>query len=1123
MVKASIRGASSQLKMATPALHSIILTQNAETPLIQDYFRTKKLQGPRAVPKSILSADVVANLREKLRNCTDMSTCVSCIVMCLEEFSTNHQVQDPWHQFSKELAQLVSECLAYFIEVKRRDHKQNTSNFDDLSRNFTKLCYVIYYFADKSADLSTELFNRCSKGLMAVLISKNLDSEMRAVLLQALSFLCKYAKAHEIVKTFSNLQVYLVCLGKIVDILAVETQMDAYKIFHTSLLNKDDAIIKASTWFSKWPSVRDTFIESYSLEFSKGCGMFLNSLHKLKKASDMKQTPISSCSLTLSTGYTHNNTKPRHSAGLVESNTTISAKKLESATAINNIKKPHKVSFPTSNVAKMQSTTIATSLNESQKSSKGKPFQQTSYYPNSCNSPSLRVDPSKPVRGKQTEQFQKSGRLIFSETTIRGNPDQNPKDISSKKLETQTASIQDGMPFKVPFTCNAANTPSVTPTVGLQKQSKPKVFQTPYYPDSRKSLSLRNKIKKDQNNSVSSKQAEHFERNSELKFLEGPNTQKEEDLNNTPEPKVKKTRYVGKKALQSEPKSKEIEKDVPVQRCSLSNLSSEDHSSKVEKWLSYHDTNHSEDFDTVVISSDDDKIDSYNHKVSGVRETVSQERPAPQRVYHSPPMVSFTSNISHTKTNVKAPSKKNGENYLEKTRPGQRTVDFKTDVTNTGNMSPPVKRKKDNSSGNTEYSVTQPVNMWEKKLRELEQNRIAEKQKRKDIYCFNASVTPAPFKTPRVPATSRKTRSKTGPSACQQVKTQKSSKNKRSDILANKENCKTISQSIKINKNPGKPPLSRINNCLQPTETEKKEKKKMKYTKDLSLNPTGNGKIKVSCTSPTNNSELVGSSNHYFSPVVDDSFEMKAGMEEKVKVSPIQTESCKTKKQSDLSEFAKEKPKSCTVFDKNMTTVKSEKTPFKHIFNNSNQSESYKDVKGVKTYFDSKGKDILGDSGFEVTSGSDGGSKFADETVSAVRKNKHSSKSEYYKSFLQTNLKKALEANADILSGNESMATEMNEIQNFAQKISESASRCILTNRSNCQQLRDQHSALQGCSNYLGPYEDQTFKALVPGTRYLDFKAFTRHLKEQSRQRTMNAIREALEKSFSSSSSGDEL
>lgn len=42
---------------------------------------------------------------------------------------------------------------------------------------------------------------------------------------------------------------------------------------------------------------------------------------------------------------------------------------------------------------------------------------------------------------------------------------------------------------------------------------------------------------------------------------------------------------------------------------------------------------------------------------------------------------------------------------------------------------------------------------------------------------------------------------------------------------------------------------------------------------------------------------------------------------------------------------------------------------------------------------------------------------------------------------------------------------------------------------------------MEGCSQYLGPYEDQTFPAKFPATRFMDYKEFARHIRAKSAER----------------------
>ena len=62
------------------------------------------------------------------------------------------------------------------------------------------------------------------------------------------------------------------------------------------------------------------------------------------------------------------------------------------------------------------------------------------------------------------------------------------------------------------------------------------------------------------------------------------------------------------------------------------------------------------------------------------------------------------------------------------------------------------------------------------------------------------------------------------------------------------------------------------------------------------------------------------------------------------------------------------------------------------------------------------------------------------------------------------------------------------------------------------------------CSEHLGPYEDQTFRAKIPTTYPTDYKEFARQVRAQSRQKVMEAVKSFLEKdqSFSDSSIDDE-
>lgn len=65
----------------------------------------------------------------------------------------------------------------------------------------------------------------------------------------------------------------------------------------------------------------------------------------------------------------------------------------------------------------------------------------------------------------------------------------------------------------------------------------------------------------------------------------------------------------------------------------------------------------------------------------------------------------------------------------------------------------------------------------------------------------------------------------------------------------------------------------------------------------------------------------------------------------------------------------------------------------------------------------------------------------------------------------------------------------------------------------------EQATALDGCSGLLGPYEDQTFKALIPARHPTDYKEFARQIRARTQQRIMEAVESFLQEDQSFSDS----
>ncbi|KAK3909222.1 Putative transposase y4uI [Frankliniella fusca] len=1083
MAKFTIRGSSSQSRMA-PALHSIILSNHAETDRIQHYFRTKKLHGSCAVSKPVLSRDVVSKLKEMLRNGSDISSNVSCVLMCLEEFSTNNQVQEPWNECYDEIAQLVEDCLLYFIDVKRNDQVKKTTNFDNLSRAFMKLCYVIYYLAEKSKDLSTELFKKCGKNLMIILISKKVEVEMRAIILQALSSLCKYAKTSEIHQTFSGLSIYMSCLAKMVINLPVETQMDAYTILHTSLVNKGDAIKMAEIWFAKWPKICKVFPECYSLNFSKGCGIFLNTIHEVKTLANRS---LSSSKLASFTRNTQMGAKANNSTiHLDDPNLTISSKST-AKTAQEEIMRPQNkcIANIESNV---QNATPSVTADKYMKETVS--VFKTPFPPNNCRKVStqkIKVDFSQTAGSTQDDQLTNKRGLKFSETTTVGSGltltkgDLKSNMLSSKKLKTLNTKSEI-----VVLDNPLSNAESVLSADETPRNSRKPQYQTPFYPGHRKSLSLRNRERRDSNTSaVNEKLADQTEKKTILNFEDGPNNTSKSCVGNF-ELKEKQRSFKTKQDSNEEEKVSKAPEEL-----SLSNLSSEDHSSKVERWLSSLVPD--DGFDNVTLQTDDEKeLSDSNNKNSDNKNRFSQEWTPAKQGKDDSPLVSFSSNICVD--NYRNKSMKN-------TTLGKRTAHLHS-ITNDLEIGLAPAKKTKNSSPS--HSKT----LWKRRLNELETRKAEEKRNSNDEYCFDASVPSAPKCKKGVPT--KTCVSKKSPTTKHKGERAKSSKSKKSFQL-NKENKEPIDQPCKVIG--GLRSLLKKNLQAPQATVPLNAKQQDKEMESQTTNLISTKNIKFGTRAKSSEEEINQMKSHRNQFFSNDNIRIAQP------ATPLCRKNEKTEKKAQTTRVLHQSP--------NHSERKEHLTPAPL-----GQSDSFEDKKNGQ-YFspilddsmdkrsrkEKEEKAPLGDSGFEVTSGSDGGSrsKYEDEKADAIQK-KRSSKSELIKTFLRANLKKALEANTDIASKTETTTSEMSEIQILAQKIAESAGRCISANRENCQLLRKQGSALEGCSKYMDFHTSQSEK---PTASDWSYRAFKRNLKERSRKRTIEALRKALDASYSSSSSDD--
>ncbi|KAJ1519656.1 hypothetical protein ONE63_004922 [Megalurothrips usitatus] len=282
----TLRGAA--VRMATPALHDVIVNTKAQSQDIAQYFRVKREKGSFAVPKPVLNAAALAELMEKFNTTTDVKTCVHWVLACIEEFSTNHDLVREWTDYHYGVCELFCNCLHFILKSQRTE----------ISKVVVRLCNVITSVADKSELLSTRLFNKCSKALLSLVFEKDISVEVKSVILIAMGNLCPHVNRSLTANAFLDLALYLrVIVQRFLLRVSVEAQLSIYYILHSSLTSKEQALEAASIWFGKWPSLRDAFVPCYLKNLNEGCGIFLEKLHEVKTSGDrsIQQTLARSC------------------------------------------------------------------------------------------------------------------------------------------------------------------------------------------------------------------------------------------------------------------------------------------------------------------------------------------------------------------------------------------------------------------------------------------------------------------------------------------------------------------------------------------------------------------------------------------------------------------------------------------------------------------------------------------------------------------------------------------------------------------------------------------------------------------------------------------------------------
>ncbi|XP_034256943.1 putative uncharacterized protein DDB_G0277255 [Thrips palmi] len=297
--KKSIRKVASQPK--APALHSILLSKDRQDVDIYQYFTTKRSANSQAAPPPVLDGAVVAELQRVLRDKTERKIAVQIVTVCLDEFSTNSEVEEPWSSYYEEISQLLCGCLTFIVDIRKQDSLHKTSNFPEAVKVLTKLCHVLICLSSKpSVNLSTSIFNKCAESLLTLLLARDVKTSLQELILTALSSLCLKADQQKISATFKRVSLRLKYVAKMILDLSVDGQMSIYTILFKSVLSKDEADEKAHIWFNKWPTLRDSFIECCTKSYSQGCGIFLDKLYELRTISNMNHK---SCSTRTALSY----------------------------------------------------------------------------------------------------------------------------------------------------------------------------------------------------------------------------------------------------------------------------------------------------------------------------------------------------------------------------------------------------------------------------------------------------------------------------------------------------------------------------------------------------------------------------------------------------------------------------------------------------------------------------------------------------------------------------------------------------------------------------------------------------------------------------------------------------
>lgn len=1054
---------------------------------------------------------------------------------------------------------MLYECLSFITNARKYDTQHKTTTFLETLRVLSKLCNVFTCLSAKNAKLCTSLFNKCAETLLTVVLIKDVKTSHQDLILQCLSSVCKKAEQQNIYETFKKVSLHLKYVAKMVQDMSVDTQLSIYTILLTSVSSKEEAAEKAKLWFNRCPTLIDAFVECFSKSYSEGCGIFLDKLFELRVNSNGRDIKKISAKPP----------PPSHEHGSITNNSNQKFKSNCLKTSFpdgGSLSKGVGVSSQGTNSNAGCDTKIqflkpvADWKNKESCNSKQNPLKarlpQTPYHPdqrkplslhqqqNSVGFGSSQSSASKPPSTldefhlKQTQRIGKTGQ-----NERAGSREKMHSSITSPMISQQSMRV-DSVKFDISpknkkfcpgrtsdLTASTFHPPSAPKKSTSRAQS---LAQSP----------LSDLLEEDHCSKVtrwlsgfSSEAAvthddipdSHVRKSTKLNHDAFDNLIEKGQKRSAPEPPAQSKKI----RVEVPPTPHQINKQMPVEEGSvIGTVKYELPSVKLKKTICDKPENEASLRTSTSIAP--------GKKGGGKRVLYSKSR---DREYMGDsPFLDVSQTLEPIQDRNSHPGNRPSKHWEQKLRElnsnsqisNNQVYNFGRTESSEKSFKMPSKTPARKRTSKTPKVLPRFACLVGKHPKNSEKNENEPPKKKSNQgvrkVVEQLGVKPVDHKASLKEATeaitshvsnSNKQSNFTNGSNITLISSKKINNDHVSDVKsAEATNLKTSSRVLFTN-------LASNDNCLKSSTNNSTSSICSNANTKRNWKTVANTTASTPQDTPKDEETMT---RHYYSPIEDDSFNYSPTKSEKSTVLP-KTQSATTTKSETIRLCSPTVPQPCSVLPSTDTgprqqvggagtehsqifTKKPIDTiePEKRIMTKGEPNADGSYVCTVKSAPTSsrKNKSREWDSGLDT---SDIHSTSSKEAKSASAR-KESINSQFLRLRLRDYLKRANDANSEMSSHQNVMSTELVEIKSLVDKLSLSVGRCHTASNSNQAVLRQQTSALEGCSKYLGPYEDQTFPAKVPTAKYMDYQEFARRIRAKNAERMRKLLQTVIDENL---------